>query len=55
MLSNTVAGDNGEKIIFHLGTGLMRNIASLMISQEYLDKIFISHLNTDHWGELGAI
>ena len=46
---------NGEKLIFDLGTGSMRNIASLMIPYEYLDKIFISHLHTDHWGELGAL
>jgi len=46
---------NGEKLIFDLGTGSMRNIASLLIPYEYLDKIFISHLHTDHWGELGAI
>ena len=46
---------NGEKLIFDLGTGSMRNIASLMIPYEYLDKIFISHLHADHWGELGAI
>ncbi len=46
---------NGEKLIFDLGTGSMRNIASLMIPYEFLDKIFISHLHTDHWGELGAL
>ncbi len=46
---------NGNKQIFDLGTGSMRNIASLMIPYEYLDKIFISHLHTDHWGELGAL
>ena len=44
---------NGEKMLFDLGTGSMRNIASLMIPYEYLDKIFLSHLHTDHWGELG--
>ncbi len=46
---------NGEKLIFDLGTGSMRNIASLMIPYEYLDKILISHLHTDHWGELAAL
>jgi ribonuclease Z len=46
---------NGDKFIFDIGTGSMRNIASLMIPYEYLDKIFISHLHTDHWGELGAL
>jgi ribonuclease Z len=46
---------NGEKMLFDLGTGSMRNIASMMIPYEYLDKIFLSHLHTDHWGELSAI
>ena len=46
---------NGEKIIFDLGTGSMRNIASLMIPYEYLTKIFLSHLHTDHWGDLASI
>jgi len=46
---------NGEKIIFDLGSGSMRNIASLMIPYEYLTKIFISHLHTDHWGDLSSL
>ncbi len=46
---------NGEKLLFDLGTGSVRNLASLMIPYEFLDKIFISHLHTDHWGELGAL
>jgi ribonuclease Z len=46
---------NGEKMIFDLGTGSMRNIASLMIPYEYLTKIFLSHLHTDHWGDLSSI
>ena len=46
---------NGEKLIFDLGSGSMRNISSLMIPYEYLTKIFLSHLHTDHWGDLAAI
>ncbi len=46
---------NGEKLIFDLGTGAMRNISSLMIPYEYLTKIFLSHLHTDHWGDLSSI
>jgi ribonuclease Z len=46
---------NGEKMIFDLGTGSMRNIASLMIPYEYLTKVFISHLHTDHWGDLDQL
>ncbi len=46
---------NGEKIIFDIGTGSMRNINALMIPSQYLTKIFISHLHTDHWGDLDAL
>ena len=31
---------NGDKFIFDIGSGSMRNIASLMIPYEYLTKIF---------------
>ncbi len=46
---------NGEKLIFDIGTGSMRNVASLMIPYEYLTKVFLSHLHTDHWGDLDAL
>ena len=46
---------NGEKLIFDLGSGSMRNISALMIPYEYLTKIFLSHLHTDHWGDLASI
>ena len=46
---------NGEKMIFDLGTGSMRNINALMIPSEYLTKVFLSHLHTDHWGDLASL
>lgn len=46
---------NGEKMIFDIGTGSMRNINALMIPAEYLTKIFLSHLHTDHWGDLASL
>jgi ribonuclease Z len=46
---------NGDKFIFDLGTGSMRNIAALMIPYQYLTKIFLSHLHTDHWGDLSSL
>ena len=46
---------NGEKMIFDIGTGSMRNLNALMIPAEYLTKVFISHLHTDHWGDLDAL
>jgi ribonuclease Z len=33
----------------------MRNIASLMIPYQYLTKVFLSHLHTDHWGDLDSL
>jgi ribonuclease Z len=46
---------NGEKFIFDIGSGSMRNIASLMIPYQYLTKIFLTHLHTDHWGDLDSL
>ena len=46
---------NGEKLFFDLGTGAMRNVNSLMIPSEFLTKVFISHLHTDHWGDLASL
>lgn len=46
---------NGDKFIFDIGTGSMANIAALMIPYQYLDKIFLSHLHTDHMGDIDAI
>ncbi len=46
---------NGEKLIFDIGSGSMENIAAYMIPMEFLDKIFLTHLHTDHMGDLDAI
>ena len=46
---------NGDKFFFDLGTGCMANVASLMIPYDFLDKVFISHLHTDHWGDLASL
>jgi len=46
---------NGDKFIFDIGSGSMRNIASLMIPYGYLTKVFLSHLHTDHWGDLDSL
>lgn len=46
---------NGDKFLFDLGSGSMRNIQSLSIPADYLTKIFISHLHTDHFGDLAGL
>jgi ribonuclease Z len=46
---------NGDKIIFDIGTGSMDNLAAYMIPYEYLNKIFLTHLHTDHMGDLDSL
>jgi len=46
---------NGDKFLFDVGTGSMANVAAYMIPYDMLDKIFLSHLHTDHWGDLATI
>ncbi len=47
-----IEAGNGDKFLFDVGTGSMGNIASLMIPYQYLDKVFLSHLHTDHMGDI---
>ena len=46
---------NGQKLIFDIGAGSVENLAAYMIPYEFLDKIFLSHLHTDHMGDLDSI
>lgn len=46
---------NGDKFLFDVGTGSMANVAGLMIPYDYLDKVFLTHLHADHWGDLDAL
>ena len=46
---------NGDKFFFDVGTGSMPNVAALMIPYDFLDKVFLTHLHTDHFGDLATI
>ncbi len=46
---------NGDKFLFDIGTGSMANTAAYMIPYDYLDKVFLSHLHTDHFGDLPVL
>ena len=46
---------NGDKFIFDVGTGSGERIAALQIPYNFLDKVFLSHLHTDHFGDLDAL
>ena len=43
---------NGDKFIFDIGAQSMSRLAALNIPMDYLDKVFIGHLHTDHFGDL---
>jgi ribonuclease Z len=46
---------NGNKFIFDIGTGSAERIAAMQIPYNFLDKVFLSHLHTDHFGDLDAL
>ena len=46
---------NGDKFIFDVGTGSAERIAALQIPYNFLDKVFIGHLHTDHFGDLASL
>ena len=46
---------NGDKFLFDVGTGSSERISALQIPYNYIDKVFLSHLHTDHFGDLDAL
>ena len=46
---------NGDKFIVDIGSGSMANIQSLMIPANFLTKVFLTHLHTDHWADLPSL
>ena len=50
-----VEAGNGDKFLFDIGSGSMANVAALMIPYGYLDKVFLTHLHTDHMGDIDAL
>ncbi len=46
---------NGDKFLFDIGTGSNPNLTSLMIPADFTKKLFLTHLHTDHWGDLPGL
>ena len=46
---------NGDSFVFDLGTGSTDRLAGLETDYSKLDKVFISHLHTDHAGDLATL
>lgn len=45
---------NGDVFLFDIGTGSMENLFGLRPDFSKIDKIFLSHLHSDHFGDLDA-
>ncbi len=43
---------NGDKFLFDIGSGAAERISSLQIPYNFLDKVFVGHLHTAHFGAL---
>jgi ribonuclease Z len=46
---------NGQTLLFDIGSGSYANITALQISPDALDTVFLTHLHTDHMGDLGTL
>lgn len=46
---------NGDSFLFDIGTGSTDRLAGLEADYSKLDKVFVSHLHTDHAGDLAAL
>jgi ribonuclease Z len=46
---------NGEKLLFDIGSGSHANLQALMIPADRLNKVFLTHLHTDHWADLTSL
>ena len=46
---------NGDKFLFDIGTGSAERISAMKIPYNFLDKVFIGHLHSDHFGDLDAL
>ena len=46
---------NGDKFLFDIGTGSAERISAMKIPYNYLDKVFLGHLHSDHFGDLDAL
>ena len=46
---------NGDKFLFDIGTGAAERIAAMKIPYNFLNKVFIGHLHSDHFGDLDAL
>ncbi len=46
---------NGDKFLFDIGTGSAERISAMKIPYNFLDKVFLGHLHSDHFGDLDAL
>jgi ribonuclease Z len=53
--SEDLGPDEMRVFIFDVGTGSAERIAALQIPYNFLDKVFVGHLHTDHFGDMASL
>ncbi|MHC4234939.1 MAG: guanitoxin biosynthesis MBL fold metallo-hydrolase GntH [Planctomycetota bacterium] len=46
---------NGDKFVFDIGTGSAERLSAMKIPYDFLDKVFVGHLHSDHFGDMDAL
>ena len=46
---------NGDKFLFDIGTGSAERLSAMKIPYNYINKVFVGHLHSDHFGDLDAL
>ncbi|MEE9146589.1 MAG: MBL fold metallo-hydrolase, partial [Candidatus Tectomicrobia bacterium] len=46
---------NGDVFVFDVGTGSVENLFAIQPKFSKVDKVFVSHLHTDHVGDMDAL
>ena len=46
---------NGDKFLFDCGTGSAERLSAMKIEYNLINKVFIGHLHSDHFGDLDAL
>ena len=46
---------NGDKFLFDIGTGSAERLSAQKIPMDYIDKLFVGHLHSDHVGDFDAL
>ena len=55
MPTSTLVHINGKNLLVDAGLGVSRSVCEQGVSLNHIDAIFITHLHSDHYLELGPL